>query len=221
MTWDIRLKTSFNCIVSGPAGSGKTTWVKNLLTIGDQIFTEQPKRVFLFYQAMQDMYIELEKMGFVHEMFNVKDGLPSLDEIHNMVNPYKSQGGSLIIFDDSMNAVNSDFEQMFCNLSHHENCSIIFLTQNLFFKDKSFRTMSLNSHYIVLMKNDRDKQQISILSKQISPNNGAFINQAYLDATKKPYNYLLLDFTPDTPPILRVRSNIFPNQFPTTVYIEK
>ena len=53
--WDIRFKTSFNCIVSGPSGSGKTTWVKNLLTIGDQIFTQSPKRVFLFYQAMQDI----------------------------------------------------------------------------------------------------------------------------------------------------------------------
>ncbi len=221
MTWDIRLKTSFNCIVSGPSGSGKTTWVKNLLTIGDQIFTESPKKVFLFYQAMQDMYIEMENMGLVHELVDVKNGLPTLDDIFNMVNPYRDIGGSLIIFDDSMNSINSDFEQLFCNLSHHSNCSIIFLTQNLFFKDKSFRTMSLNSHYIVLMKNDRDKQQISILSKQISPNNSSFISQAYQDATKKAYDYLLLDFRQETPPILKVRGNIFPHQFPCTVYIEK
>ena len=221
MTYDIRLKTSFNCIVSGPSGSGKTTWVKNLLTIGDQIFTESPKRVFLFYQAMQDMYIEMENMKLVHELIDVNNGFPSLDDIFNMVNPYKDQGGSLLIFDDTMNSVNSDFEQLFCNLSHHCNCSIIFLTQNLFFKDKSFRTMSLNSHYMVLMKNDRDKQQISILSKQISPYNSSFITQAYQDATKKAYDYLLLDFRPDTPHIVKVRGNIFPHQFPTTVYIEK
>ena len=220
MTWDIRLKTSFNCIVSGPSGSGKTTWVKNLLTIGDQIFTQQPKKVFLFYQAMQDMYIEMEKMGLVHEMINVKDGFPTLDDIYSMVNPFKDEG-SLLIFDDSMNSVNSDFEQLFCNLSHHSNCSIIFLTQNLFFKDKSFRTMSLNSHYIVLMKNDRDKQQISILSKQISPYNSSYIIQSYQEATKKPYDYLLLDFRADSQPLIRARSNIFPHQFPCCLYIEK
>ena len=103
MTYDIRLKSSFNCIVSGPSGSGKTTWVKNLLTIGDQIFTESPKRVFLFYQAMQDMYIELENMKLVHELIDVNNGFPSLDDIFNMVNPYKDQGGSLLIFDDTMN----------------------------------------------------------------------------------------------------------------------
>jgi hypothetical protein len=219
--WDIRLKTSFNCIISGPSGSGKTTWVKNLLTIGDQMFTKPPKKVFLFYQAMQDMYIEMENLQLIHELVNVKDNFPSLDEIYNMVNPYKDEGGSLIIFDDSMNSVNSDFELLFCNLSHHSNCSIIFLTQNLFFKDKSFRTMSLNSHYIVLMKNDRDKQQISILGKQISPFNSSFITSAYQEATKKAYDYILLDFSQETPPILRVRSHIFPHQFPCTIYIEK
>ena len=39
--------------------------------------------------------------------------------------------------------------------------------ENNFFKFP----MSLNCHYMVLMKNDRDKQQISILAKQFSPNN--------------------------------------------------
>ena len=46
MPYDIRFRTSFNCLVSGPAGSGKTTWVKNLLLIGNQIFTVKPKKVF-------------------------------------------------------------------------------------------------------------------------------------------------------------------------------
>ncbi len=44
MPYDIRFRTSFNCLVSGPAGSGKTTWVKNLLLIGNQIFTVKPKK---------------------------------------------------------------------------------------------------------------------------------------------------------------------------------
>jgi len=221
MTFDTRLKTSFNCLVSGPTGSGKTTFVKNLLSIGDQIFTEKPKKVFLFYKAMQDMYLEMEKNGLIHEMVDVQDGMPSLDSIHDMVSPFKNDGGSMIIFDDSMSSVNSDFELLFCNLSHHDNCSIIFMTQNLFFQDKSFRTMSLNSQYIILMKNDRDKQQISILSRQISPNNSNYIIQAYQDATKEPYDYLLLDFSPITDNTIRLRSKIFPNQFPMITYLEK
>ena len=221
MTFDTRLKTSFNCLVSGPTGSGKTTFVKNLLTVGDQIFTEKPKKVFLLYKAMQNMYLEMEKDGLIDEMIDVQNGMPSLDEIQGMVSPFKNDGGSMIIFDDSMSSINSDFELLFCNLSHHENCSIIFMTQNLFFNDKSFRTMSLNSHYIVLMKNDRDKQQISILSKQISPNNSNYIVQAYKEATKNPYDYLLLDFSPQTNNTIRLRSNIFVHQFPMVAYLEK
>jgi predicted ATPase len=221
MPFDTRLKTSFNCLVSGPTGSGKTTFVKNLLTIGDQIFTQKPQKVFLFYKAMQDMYLEMEKNGLIDEMIDVQNGMPSLDDIHMMVEPFKNEGGSMIIFDDSMSAVNSDTELLFCNLSHHDNCSIIFMTQNLFFQDKVFRTMSLNSHYIVLMKNERDKQQISILGRQISPTNSNHIIKAYEDATKEPYDYLLLDFSPETNSLIRLRSKIFPHQFPMTTYLEK
>jgi len=160
--YDLRFKTSFNCLVAGASGTGKTTFVKNLLSVGDQIFTVKPKKVFLFYSAMQDIYIQMENEGLVHELISVDSKtLPSYDDFYAMAHPYKNSGGSMMIFDDIMSLVNPDFEQLFCNLSHHENCSVIFLTQNLFYKDKAFRTMSLNSHYIVLMKNDRDKMQTS------------------------------------------------------------
>jgi len=81
--------------------------------------------------------------------------------------------------------------------------------------------MSLNSQYIVLMKNDRDKQQISILSRQISPNNSKYIIEAYQEATKDPYDYLLLDFAPETNNTIRLRSKIFPHQFPMVTYLER
>lgn len=216
---DIRFKTSFNCLISGMSGSGKTTWVKNLLTLREKLFTEIPAKVFLFYRAVQDMYLEMEQMGLVNELINVNEKFPSLDEIYEMVHKYKNTGGSLLIFDDTMSDLKEDFEQIFCNLSHHENASVIFLTQNLFYQSKIFRTMSLNAHYLVLMKNDRDKQQVSILAKQYRPGNSRFITEAYADATKKPYSYLLIDFKPDTHQDIRVRSNIF--EFPCVTYLEK
>jgi hypothetical protein len=74
---------------------------------------------------------------------------------------------------------------------------------------------------MVLMKNDRDKQQISILGKQISPNNSNYIIKAYEDATQNPYDYLILDFHPETHKLVRIRSKIFPYQFPCVTYLEK
>jgi len=219
MVCDIRFKTPFNLIVSGVSGSGKTTWVKNLLKIKEQIFDKEPAEVLLFYRAMQDIYLEMENEGLITKMINVSTMFPSLDDFYETAHEVKDVGGSLLNFDDVMTDINPDFENLFCNLSHHENASIIFLTQNLFYKNKSFRTMSLNAHYMVLMKNDRDKQQISILAKQFNPNNSNFIVQSYEEATKSPYDYLLLDFRPDTAQNLRVRSKIFPHQYPTTVFL--
>ena len=219
--WDIRFKVPFNCIVSGVSGSGKTTWVKNFLKIKDQILDKDQGHVILFYKAMQDIYLEMENEGLVNTIVNVNEHSMSLDFIYDSVHEYKDKGGSLLIFDDAMSDINKDFENIFCNLIHHENCSVIFLTQNLFYKNDTFRTMSLNTHYLVLMKNDRDKQQISILARQFSPGNSNFVVQAYEDATKNPYDYLLLDFRPGSPHNLRLRSKIFPHQFPTTVYFQR
>lgn len=220
MPFDIRLKSSFNLMIVGPTRSGKTSWVKNLLTIGDQIFTKKPVKVFLFYKMMQDMYIEMKETNLVHELINVSKDMPTLDDIQEMVGPFRDSGGSMIIFDDCMSEINQDFENLFCNLSHHMNCSIIFLTQNLFYQDKTFRTMSRNTQYYVIMKNDRDKAQFSILGKQYSPGNHNFIPQILNEATKYPYGYILLDFTPETAPTVRALSHIFPHEFPTRAYLE-
>ena len=220
MPFDIRLKTSFNLICSGPTGSGKTTWVKNLLTLGDQIFTEKPVKVYLFYRVMQDIYIQMRENKLVDEFIDVSKNMPTLDDYDQWVSPYTDKGGSMLIFDDSISDINKDFENLFCNISHHRNCSIIFLTQNLFYKHPVFRTMSLNTHYLVTMKNDRDKQQISILGRQFSPGNSNFLTQVMQDATRKPYGYTLVDFKPNTAPAVRVLSNIFPHEFPVCVYLE-
>lgn len=220
MPYNIQFKTPFTSILSGMTSSGKTTWIQNLLKIKDQIFTEPPAKIILFYKVIQDLYLEMERQGLVDELVNVNENPPTLDSIHAMVHKFKDNGGSLLIFDDTMSVINDDFENLFCNLSHHENSSIIFLTQNLFYQNAVFRTMSLNCHYLILMKNDRDKQQVSILAKQFSPHNVNFITKAYFDATQKAYSYLIIDFKADTPGKVRIRSRIFPHQFPCTVYIE-
>ena len=41
----------------------------------------------------------------------------------------------------------------FIKRSHHENISVAYLAQNLFNDSKTHRTISLNSHYLFLLKN--------------------------------------------------------------------
>ena len=220
-TYDARLVTPFNCIISGVSQSGKTTLVSNLLKLSDSIFTKKPERVFLFYKFNQSIYNEMISNELVHEKVEISDETLDYEYIHLLVNPYKSSNGSLIIFDDSMSDISNDFTQIFTNLSHHQNCSVIYITQNLFHKDSNYRTMSLNAHYLFLMKNDRDKQHINNLARQVCPGNSTYVVESFIQATKSPYSFLLMDFRPQSPNILKLRSHIFPHQFPYTLYIEK
>lgn len=217
---DVRFKTPFNCIVSGASKTGKTTLVNNLLIVKNQIFSTPPEYILLVYKYNQEIYNQMRETNLISELLPLDSSDVSYEKLVEKVNPYKDSTGSLIIFDDSMTELSEKFEQVFTNLSHHQNCSIIFLTQNLFYNDKTYRTMSLNSHYIFLMRNERDKQQISTLAKQFCPGNNRFVIEAYKDATRYPYSYLLIDFAPESCSILKLRSKIFPSEFPYTLYLE-
>jgi hypothetical protein len=219
--YDTRLKTPFNCIISGASKSGKTTLVQNILSVRNDMFTQNPERVILFYKFMQNVYQEMLDNKLVDELVDTSSDEYNFEKIVEKVQPYKNGNGCLIIFDDSMTDITGDFEQIFTNISHHQNCSVIFITQNLFFNNKVYRTMSLNAHYFFLMKNERDKQQIGILAKQFCPGNSTYVIQAFNEATRHPYSYLMLDFSQESPGCLKLRSHIFPHQFPYTIYLEK
>jgi predicted ATPase len=219
--YDARLKTPFNCIISGASKSGKTTLVQNLLSYRGDMFTNNPDRVILFYKYMQGVYQEMLDTKLVDELVDTGSSEYNFENIVEKVQPYKDKNGCLIIFDDSMTDITGDFEQIFTNISHHQNCSVIFITQNLFFNSKIYRTMSLNAHYFFLMKNERDKQQIGILAKQFCPGNTTYVIQSFNEATKNPYSYLMIDFSQESPACLKLRSHIFPHQFPYRIYLEK
>ena len=86
----------------------------------------------------------------------------------------------------------------------HLNLSVVFVSQNLFYNGNKCRTISLNSTYIVVFKNPRDQSQIRHLACQMFPSKPKFLQVAYEDATKDPYQYLFLDFHPNSPEFVRV-----------------
>ncbi|KAJ8028058.1 hypothetical protein HOLleu_30185 [Holothuria leucospilota] len=99
---------------------------------------------------------------------------------------------------------------LFSKVSHHRNISVIYILQNFFYGAKETRIITLNAHYIVLVKNPRDKTQVSNLGKQMYPGQVKFVQEAFADATKEPYGYLFIHLKPHTPEDFR--TNIFPNQ---------
>ena len=95
----------------------------------------------------------------------------------------------------------------------------MFLCQSLFGVKSKLRTLSMNSQYMILFNNPRDKSAISQLAKQVFPENGHLLNEAYRMATKeKLYGYILLDFHYPQNDLVRLRSNIFPDEQPMRAY---
>jgi len=66
---------------------------------------------------------------------------------------------SLVVLDDLLNDVYSkQVCELFTRGSHHRNINVILIAQNLFHQGSFCRDISLNAHYIVALKNVRDKK---------------------------------------------------------------
>ena len=100
--------------------------------------------------------------------------------------------------------------------AHHYDSSIIHLVQNVFDKDLSHRTISLNATYIALFKNPRDMSQVSHLDKQVYPGGNGLLTAAYRDATSsRAHSYVVIDFNQSTLENFHLRNTLFPDdEFP-------
>jgi len=75
----------------------------------------------------------------------------------------------VIILDDLLNDVCSkDVCKKLTKHSHHRNVSVILITQNLFHQDRYCSDISLNTKYLILLKNSSDKNQSLSGSSSIS-----------------------------------------------------
>ena len=202
--YDVRFKLARNCMVVGPSCCGKSHFVAKL--IENDYFTPTPKRIYWFYGQVTPS----EKLrGVIYQQ-----GIPTEDQIEAFYQ-------SVVILDDLMleSRSNMNVTNLFTRVAHHRECLIILLSQNLYQGGSCTRTQSLNTHYLVLFKNPRDKQQVQCLARQMYPQNPLFLQASFEDATRIPYRYLLVDLNVDTPDNLRLRSNIFMDTFPTKMKI--
>lgn len=195
--------------VSGQTGSGKTRFVYRLLHHLDSMYADEPpKRVLYCYGIHQPLFDDMERQ-LPNLVFN--PGLPSKELLEDLTS---DRHHSLIILDDLMHRVvqDMDMELLFTQGCHHRRLSVVFITQNLFPKGSKTRTIALNTYYLVLMKNARDSSQISTLGRQLYPGRARVLVDAYRDATKNPFGYLVVDTSPGGDDRYRLRTNIFPDE---------
>ena len=203
--------------IAGPTGSGKSFWVYRFLQNLSEMYKDvKTEKVLYCYGIWQPLFNEMEKeLPFL----TFHDGIPSKSDIDE----FSSQNHhKLIILDDLLDEVLSspDIKMLFIRGCHHKNLSCIFITQNLFSQNKHSRTISLNTHYLVIFKNFRDASQISFLARQIFPRKGNVLIDCYNDATNRKYGYLIVDMSPHSEDIYRLRTLVMPGEDPI-VYTPK
>lgn len=201
-------------LICGPTSSGKSVFVARFLKHLEIMSDTKFDRIVVYYSEFQPSYRELG------ENVEFREGLPHASDWAGDI------GAKLIIIDDLMAEASSTsggsvVANLFTKGSHHNNLSVIYIVQNLFHRNKWQRDISLNSHYIVVFRNLRDQTQIQYLSRQLCPQNPLYLQDAYRDATSRPFGYLLLDLKQDTPENCRFRACIFPDDEYNFVYVPR
>lgn len=201
------LQHPFSCIVAGPSKAGKSVWVSNLVKHRQEMITPVPTKVIWCYTEYQPLYDSITDVEFHPGMVDVE----SLDK----------REPKLIILDDMMGDCSQNICDVFTKHGHHRGISVVYITQNVFDKNKHNRTMSLNANYLVLFKNPRDIHQIDYLARQMYPKaSSRFLIEAFKDATSVPHGSLFIDLTQNCEELLRIRTGILPNE-KTFIYMPK
>ena len=198
----------FTCMVAGMTGSGKTAWVQTLLQQAQNVIDPPPERIVWCYSQWQPAYMVL--VATIPQIEFVKGIPPDLE--HDSY--FDVNKRDLIVFDDQMSDAGGDkrIVNLFTRGSHHRNLSVIYIVQNLFHQGKGSRSISLNSHYLVLFKNPQDKLQIVTLAKQMYPGQTHSFIQRYEEAVQRPFGYLLVDLKTTTQDSFRLRTNVLPGE---------
>ena len=204
---DMRLKSPFTALMVGPTGSGKTRTMFKLIENKNWVCTEPPAEIHYCYGAWQDAFDAMADEVVFHE------GL--IDVEREIASDGKPRW---LVIDDLMEEASgkSEINNLYTKYSHHKNISVLFLSQNLFHGKN--RTQSVNTHYMFLFKNPRDRQSISRLAQQAFPSSVGAVKDAYTDATKEPYSFLLIDMKQETPERCRLVGNYLSEDKPMVVY---
>ena len=206
---DARWKHPFTCIVAGPTGCGKSTFVTRMLRHAAAMIDPPPEKITWCYGEWQEAYATMDLVDVRFE-----EGLPT-------TTMFASTTRNLIVIDDLMVETDERVTNLYTKKSHHSNTSVLYLVQNLFPKNKESRSISLTSQHMVVFKNPRDATQMTHLVRQMYPGRVKFAQDAFKDATAVSYGYLLIDLKQDTPEDLRLRTTIFPDEPVQYVYLPK
>lgn len=192
----------FTMMIAGPSGCGKTTFVLDLL---NQLNEYEALNKIIWCNAVSNA---IPRNIYLRNNIEILKNVP--ESFENI------EDGTIIILDDLMTeAYNKNICELFTKGSHHNNLSVILITQNVFHQAKYCRDISLNCKYLAIFKNPRDKSQILALARQIYPENSMELMRVYNEVTSRPHGYLFFDLTQSANDLTRFRTDIFKRDYIT------
>ena len=203
----LKIRSPATLVVSGPTGSGKTELCKQIIQNLDIVFDRPPTQIVYCYSVYQRLFEDMKKRSPV-----------PIEFVCELSEDLRPKPRTLLILDDLQNSAKI-IADYFTKHSHHSDCDVLYITQNIFLQNDSHRTCNLNSHILILFKNPRNSSQVIYLARQISPGNPKFLMEAYKEATKKAHGYLFLNLQQATPDHLRVRDSVFYTE--ATFFVDK
>ena len=202
--YDLRFHGPFTMQVVGGTGSGKSFFVRRLLEHANEMIYPMPDKIIYAYGEWQTMFQEMKNVEFVRGL------------TENVVSRENLSGHTLLIIDDLSDSIDEKLiGALFTKISHHRFVSVCFLLNNLYYRGlKNMRDISLNTHYLIIFKSPRDGGSIATIARQMYSKDYKYMIDAYNDATKEKYGYLLIDSKASTPDLIRLRTKIFPSETP-------
>ena len=201
---NLQFKHPFNALISGPSQCGKTTVLRKILEYHKETFAGIDKEIIKVvwcygkWQPNYDIPLRNVELKYINDM-------PDEEDV---------EGYDIIVIDDLMHKIDKNpyISVLFTAGTHHDNQSVIVLTQNFYQKGEICNTLRKNAHYVVLFKDPGDISQVSTMSWRMFPENKRYLISAYRLATEQPHGYLLIDRTQGTDDDCRLRTQVVPSE---------
>jgi len=219
----------FTCIVAGPSGSGKTTFVCNLISSHSllvsppfsfvKVYIGTPlEENALFKHLASSMNSIAKDLVDVVDVRGVYDNDLKLMEKHfahdlkSSIDEFCENG--CVVFDDLMQelARANLLVDLFTKISSHKKLSVIYLTQDLFFRGKNPQenhTLFINAHHLVLFKQPMDTSSFRLVASRLGSGIDYKKTYSLLRDVAEKYRYVIISGTLKRDKSIQFTSDIF------------
>ena len=202
--FDMRIRLPVHALFVGASMSGKTRLVLHILS-RPELLDPQPKTVIFYYDQLQKCYLEVKSLlaskGITMHLRRGHD--VNLDDL-----PHNDHQTIVLIDDASEETAASKEIARIATNGRHKNISLWLIWHSLFTRHPTSRIISQNMGLFFFLPSLRLESQLRTLGAQLGMQKRLLTAYRRAVESDSDHRYLLLDLTPNVPPLLRLRSHI-------------